>query len=71
MEHLKCLFYWSHGLYVICYFYNILNDYTTVSSDQVIELDKRHSMSADIEYNSTGTFNYTCIAPLYRCFDNR
>jgi hypothetical protein len=24
-------------------------------------------MSADIEYNSTGTFNYTCTTPLYRC----
>lgn len=32
--------------------------YTTVSFDQVIELDKRQSMSAHIEYNSTGVFIY-------------
>ncbi len=29
-----------------------------ISSYQAIWLDKVHSMSADIEYNSTGTFNF-------------
>ncbi len=31
--------------------------YTTATSNQVISLNKRYSTSADVEYNSTGTFN--------------
>ncbi len=31
---------------------------TTVSTNQVIWLDMRQSVSADIDYNSTGTFNF-------------
>ncbi len=33
-------------------------NYTRVSSYQAIWLDKRHSVSADTQYNSTGTFNF-------------
>lgn len=31
--------------------------YTTVSSDQAFWSDKRHPVSADIEYDSTGASN--------------
>ncbi len=53
-------------------------DYTKVSSCQAICLDKRHSVFADMESNSTGTFNFiatfngtcevlkSCCAFMYR-----
>lgn len=37
---------------------------TTVSSDQVISLDKMHSMSAGVEYHSTETLNSTYLFAL-------
>lgn len=37
---------------------------TTVSSDQVIRLDKMHSMSAGIECHSTETLNSTYLLAL-------
>lgn len=45
----------------------VMPDYTTLSSEQVIELDRRPPMSGNIEYNSTETFNYiyNCTAQVF------
>lgn len=48
----------------------ITQHYTTFSSERAFWLDKRHSVSADGEFNSTGNILTLRIARPYRCSDH-